>query len=118
MANTSQPQNDSAPSTVFRQWASAARSTAARCAAQRDSYGVELATSRAAVYDQAAKLVVQLGVTPAAAARLLDNASRLVVLSPPLMNFDAAGISYCTARAWQRCAQELDPTLPEVQPPW
>ena len=106
------------PSAVFRRWARAARGTAARCAGQRDSYGARLASARAKVYDQAAALVGELGATSDAASRLLDNASRLVVPAPPLSAFDEAGIRYCAARAWQCCAWQLDPGLPEVQPPW
>lgn len=82
-----------------------------------DPYAVELSLARAAIYREAADLVDDRGELEGAKI-MLDHAARLRVLTPPLVGFDAAGLSYIRARAWQFCAQHLDAAAPTVQPAW
>jgi hypothetical protein len=80
---------------LFADFAKAARGTAIKNHTKGDQFGETLAASRAEVYDKAAH-----------------------IRTPPLMNFDSAGVQYTTARAWQFCAWKIDPSLPEVAPRW
>ena len=102
---------------VFADYAKAARGTAIKNRSKGDGFGDELATKRAVVYDQAADLVRQYP-REEAAKRMLDNARAAHIRTPPLIDFDRAGMQYSQARAWQFCARLLDPTLPEVAPKW
>ena len=40
------------------------------------------------------------------------------IRTPPLMDFDTAGVRYVTARAWQFCAWRIAPDLPEMARGW
>lgn len=81
-------------------------------------YGEALATARANVYDQAAELVIQMGQTSETAEFFMRHAVQASVRSASLIDFDRDGIRYSQARAWQLCAWQINPTLPEVQPKW
>lgn len=114
MSTDQQPQE---PAERFRAWAKAASCTAMNHRASRDAYAERLSLARSAVYEDAADLVEERGVEDAVP-EMLARAGRLRVLTPPIVNFDAAGLRYIQARAWQFCAQTLDPQAPVVQPPW
>ena len=82
-----------------------------------DEFGANLLLARAAVRENAAKLL--LSQEPAQAALLMmKQAAAHVVRHPPLIGYDAAATSYTSARSWQWCAHQIDPTLPEIQPRW
>lgn len=102
---------------VFADCAKAARGTAIKNRSKGDSFGDELATKRAAVYEMAAELVRKLPPEDAAK-EMLERARAAHIRTPPLIDFDRAGVQYSQARAWQFCAQRIDPSLPEVAPKW
>ncbi|HWC80051.1 MAG TPA: hypothetical protein VG756_08815 [Pseudonocardiaceae bacterium] len=102
---------------LFADFAKAARGTAVKNHTKGDQFGEHLANSRAEVYEKAAELVRQLPPQDAAA-EMMNRARAAHIRTPPLMNFDSAGVQYTTARAWQFCAWRIDPSLPEVAPKW
>lgn len=102
---------------LFADFAKAARGTAIKNHTKGDQFGETLASSRAEVYEKAAELVRQLP-PPDAAVEMMNRAKAAHIRTPPLMNFDSAGVQYTTARAWQFCAWKIDPSLPEVAPKW
>lgn len=102
---------------LFTDFAKAARGTAIKNHTKGDAFGESLASSRAEVYEQASDLIRQLA-PPEAASEMMSRARNAHIRTPPLMNFDSAGVQYTTARAWQFCAWKIDPTLPEVAPKW
>jgi hypothetical protein len=53
-----------------------------------------------------------------AAREMINRAQAAYVRTPPLTDFDRAGVQYIMARAWQFCARQIDPHLPEVAPAW
>jgi hypothetical protein len=102
---------------TFAAYAAAARSTASGAGSRGDGFAESLARTRAGVYDQAAELLQK--VPPDQAAHtMMDNAATRHVRTPPLTDFDNAGLGYIAARAWQFCAKQIDPTLAEVAPAW
>ncbi|HEY4454727.1 MAG TPA: hypothetical protein VGN81_10495 [Pseudonocardiaceae bacterium] len=102
---------------VLADYAKAARGTAIKNRSKGDGFGDDLATKRAAVYEMAADLVRRLP-REEAAKQMLENARSAHIRTPPLIDFDRAGVQYSQARAWQFCARLLDPSLPEVAPKW
>jgi hypothetical protein len=102
---------------MFSDYAKAARGTAIKNHTKGDTFGESLAGARADVYEKAADLVRQLPVT-AAADEMMNRAKANHIRTPPLINFDSAGVQYASARAWQFCAWKIDPSLPEVAPKW
>jgi hypothetical protein len=102
---------------MFADYAKAARGTAIKNHTKGDGFGERLANSRAEVYDKASELVRQLPVTDAAN-EMMKFAKAAHIRTPPLIDFDSAGVQYATARAWQFCAWKIDPSLPEVAPKW
>lgn len=102
---------------VLADYAKAARGTAIKNRSKGDSFGDELASKRAAVYDLAADLVRRYPLDEAAK-QMLENARSAHIRTPPLIDFDRAGVQYSQARAWQFCARLIDPSLPEVAPKW
>ena len=102
---------------IFADYAKAARGTAIKNRSKGDGFGDELATKRAAVYEMAADLVRKLPLAEAAQ-KMLENARSAHIRTPPLIDFDRAGVQYSMARAWQFCAQKIDPSLPDVAPKW
>jgi hypothetical protein len=102
---------------TFADYAKAARGTAIKNRSKGDNFGDELATKRAAVYDMAADLVRRMPLQEAAK-EMIERAKNAHIRTPPLIDFDRAGIQYSTARAWQYCALQIDPNLPEVAPKW
>jgi hypothetical protein len=102
---------------MFSDYAKAARGTAIKNHTKGDLFGESLATCRAAVYERASDMVRQMALADAAD-EMMANARAAHVRTPPLIDFDSAGMQYNTARAWQFCAWKIDPTLPEVAPKW
>lgn len=102
---------------LFSDYAKAARGTAIKNHTKGDLFGEQLANCRADVYEKAAELVRQRSL-PDAAGEMMDNARAAHVRTPPLIDFDSAGMQYNMARAWQFCAWKIDTTLPEVAPKW
>jgi len=82
-----------------------------------DRYGETIALARARVYEGAVELVSRLEPREAAV-EMMRRAAVLHVRNPPLMDFDALSVQYLCARAWQFCAWQINPALPEMQPPW
>jgi hypothetical protein len=116
------PEQDDVPdhadlARTFADYAKAARGTAIKNHTKGDTFGENLAASRADVYDKAAELMRQLPPTDAAN-EMMNRAKAAHIRTPPLINFDSAGMQYATARAWQFCAWKIDPSLPEVAPKW
>jgi hypothetical protein len=121
---------------MFARWAKGARGTAHAARLRADGYGAALADHRARVYEAAAQIVRQMDtaravaemVRAAALARVNDpqwlklDALGRPVIDPaknrPLFGFDDDGLRFAQARAWQLCAWQLDPDVPEVQPGW
>jgi len=101
----------------FSDYAKAARGTAIKNHTKGDRFGETLANCRADVYERAADLMRQMSPTDAAA-EMMTRARATHVRTPPLIDFDSAGVQYNAARAWQFCAWKIDPTLPEVAPKW
>ena len=104
-------------SRMFADYAKAARGTAIKNHTKGDLFGETLANSRADVYEKASEMVRQLPLADAAA-EMMNLAKAMHVRTPPLIDFDAAGVQYNSARAWQFCARKIDPDLPEVAPKW
>lgn len=102
---------------MFADYAKAARGTAIKNHTKGDAFGERLANNRAEVYDKAAELVRQLPVE-GAANEMMNRAKAAHIRTPPLIDFDSAGVQYAIARAWQFCAWKIDPSLPEVAPKW
>ena len=109
----------SAVAAQLTEYAQAAQRTADKCTVNNDDYGHALASTRANVYRHAADLVRQVPLRDAAV-DMMRHAQAMSVRTPPLIDFDfePAGIRYMTARAWQFCAWQIDPSLPEVAPRW
>jgi hypothetical protein len=102
---------------TFADYAKAARGTAIKNHTKGDNFGETLANARADVYDNASELIRQL--PPADAANeMMNRAKAAHIRTPPLINFDAAGVQYAMARAWQFCAWQIEPGLSEVAPKW
>lgn len=102
---------------MFADYGKAARGTAIKNHTKGDNFGERLANARADVYDKAAELVRQLPPQDAAN-EMMNRAKQAHIRTPPLIDFDSAGVQYAIARAWQFCAWKIDPTLPEVAPKW
>jgi hypothetical protein len=102
---------------MFADYGKAARGTAIKNHTKGDTFGETLASARADVYDRASELVRQLQLQEAAN-EMMNRAKAAHIRTPPLINFDQAGVQYATARAWQFCAWKIDPSLPEVAPKW
>jgi preprotein translocase subunit SecA len=102
---------------TFIEYARGARTTAIRRHFAGDEFGETLTTARAVVYEAAAELLREKSLAEAAA-EMMRRALAAQVRTAPWINYDAAGVSYVTARAWQFCAWKIDPSLPEVQPRW
>lgn len=102
---------------TFADYAKAARGTAIKNHTKGDAFGETLANSRADVYEKAADLVRRQPLQ-AAANEMMDRAKAAHIRTPPLINFDTAGVQYATARAWQFCAWQIDSSLAEVAPKW
>lgn len=80
-------------------------------------FAAQLLLTRAAVREEAAKLL--LSGPPGEAARLMmQNAAAHMQRHAPLIGYDRAACEYTRARSWQFCAWMIDPDLPEVQPRW
>lgn len=101
----------------YGRFAKGARATAVRHSSDGDPFGESLARTRADVYEKAAELV-RSTVPAQAADTMMENARRLHVRTPPLTGFEEAGRRYITARAWQYCAWQIDPSLEEKAPAW
>jgi hypothetical protein len=101
----------------FAEYAKAARGTAIKSHTKGDLFGEKLANQRADVYDQAADLARQYP-PPVAANAMIEQAKANHVRTPPLVNFDQAGLQYVAAMAWQYCAWQINPALPEAAPSW
>lgn len=106
----------------FEHCALAAKGTAIKRRTVNDAFGARLAGARAEVYALAARVVRDREVvdTDLAAFLMRKAAERHVgsAQSQPLRGYDDHTLSYIEARAWQWCAWEIDPDLPEVQPKW
>lgn len=102
---------------TFQDFARAARGTAIKHRINGDLFCESLATARAEVYEKAAEMVTKLPRAEAAA-QMMTEAKNAYIRTPPLINYDWAGVQYIKARAWQYCAWKIDPSLPEVQPSW
>lgn len=103
---------------VWESWAVAGRHLARALASQGGLFDASLKDARAKTYE-CAIAVLRANPVPEKAARLMiTNATELYVRTAPLVGFDDAALRYTMARAWQRCALMLDPSLDEVQPLW
>jgi hypothetical protein len=102
---------------TFADYGKAARGTAIKNHTKGDAFGERLANNRADVYEKASELVRQHPLQEAAE-EMMNRAKAAHVRTPPLIAFDEAGVQYATARAWQFCAWQIDPGLPEVAPKW
>jgi len=121
-ALTDQPANQqisraAALTALFLGYSRAARGTATQRDRDGDQYGQTLADARTQVYREAADLV-RLQSLADAAQQMLDHGKQSYVRTPPLIDFDGAGVQYVIGRAWQFCAWQIDPTLPVVAPSW
>ena len=106
--------------TLATQWHSYAASNRdlARLHSDRGNlFLAELRMAGAQVREQAALMVVKMAPDEAAE-EMMRRAVRHAVRTPPLINYDAAGVSYTMARTWQACARAIDPLLDEVQEIW
>jgi hypothetical protein len=101
----------------FTDFANAAKLTAQKNKARGDAYGEKLAAQRSQVYLQAASMV-RFKQPADAAQDMMAKASQLHVRTPPLIGFDESGLQYISARAWQFCAQFINPRLDERVPKW
>lgn len=106
----------------FEHCALAAQGTALKRRTVNDAFGARLAEARAEVYALAARLVRDGEVVDADLAQFLMHkaAERHVgrAQAQPLKGYDDHTLLYIQARAWQWCAQQIDPALPEVQVRW
>jgi hypothetical protein len=101
----------------FEDWAKATRGTAIKQRTKGDTFGEQLALTRAETYDRAAVLV-QAYPLDEAVAMMMAQARLASIRTPPLIDFDQAAMSYKAARAWQFCAKAIDPSVAEVQKAW
>ncbi len=102
----------------WEEWATFAVYQARVLTADNSGYDASLKAARAETYRHAVA-IPRANPEPAEAARLMmENATRLRVLTSPLIGFDPVGVRYTVARTWQRCARMLDPSIEEVQPEW
>lgn len=101
----------------FSRLATAARGTAIKNRTKGDLYGQVLAQARAEVYEQCAELTAIMPEGEAAV-EMMRRAQNWHVRTPPIMGFDAAGVQYVTARAYQFCAWQIDRRLPQVARSW
>ena len=115
-ATKSEPDQQAAVD-MFEGFGRAARGTAVKNRTKGDMFGETLAEARAQVYEKAAELVRTTPVGEAAV-EMMNRAKAAHVRTPPLMNFDAAGVQYTIARAWQFCAWRINPDLSEVARSW
>lgn len=104
-------------------WSLAAKGTAMKRQARGDVFGRVLALERMRVYDAAASILAAHHAPPGSratevAALLMRNASPVREGGIHLVDWDSQALQYTRARAWQLCAWQLDPSLPEVQPEW
>jgi hypothetical protein len=109
---------------LARQWSAWTRSGHFRAEVLRqqgDAFAASLHDARGEVRLAAMSLLRTVS-DPMEAARIMhQRAARMVVRSDrgvPLAEYDDACRQYIRAHAWQACAQQIDPSLPEVQPLW
>jgi hypothetical protein len=109
---------------LMREWSAWTRSGhfhAQTLRLQGDAFAASLHDARGEVRLAAIGLL-RTASDPWDAARIMhDRAARMAVRSDrgvPLAEYDDACRQYIRAHAWQGCAQQIDPTLPEVQPLW
>jgi hypothetical protein len=103
----------------FSDIATAAKNTAQRRVVQGDDFGAECARARAQIYAEAATAMREATDLAAAAQDLHQRGRRHKTSgSPPLIGFDDAALDHLRASAWQWCAQQLDPNLPEIETSW
>lgn len=103
---------------LWREWAVGGHHQSRVLAAQGSLFDSALKNARAAIYERAAALLRANPDPEKAAQLMIKNATETHVRTPPLVGFDNAAVRYTVARAWQRCALMLDPSLGEVQPLW
>lgn len=103
---------------VWESWAAAGRHLARALASQGGLFDAALKDARARTYERAIALLRANPVPEKAARLMITNAAELHVRTAPLVGFDDAALRYTMARAWQRCALMVDPSLGEVQPLW
>jgi preprotein translocase subunit SecA len=104
-------------SELFCEYSRAAEGTAQKNRAKGDEFGEALAKARADVYQQAANLVRTQSLADALAA-MLERAKASHVKTPPLIDFERAGVRYIMSRAWQFCAMKINPSVTEVAAKW
>ena len=106
------------------------RMAAAELARTRDNvpakFEVAVHRARAAVRTEAADVLARSGSIAEAIQTMLNRVRELWQYHPCRWGgtaeqrqlFDACMIRYVRARTWQACAQELDPTVEEIQATW
>lgn len=102
---------------TWRGYAAGQRLRAAIDRQRGEPFDADLKDARAGVRTAAADLLLS-GPPAEAAQEMMHRAAAFVVREPPLMGYDQAARQYTLARSWQWCAQQIDPTLPEIQPRW
>ncbi len=103
---------------LWESWAAAGHHLARALASQGSAFDSALKNVRAVTYEQEIALLRANPNREEAARLMIRRATELHVRTPPLMGYDNAALRYTVARAWQRCARMLDPSLDEVQPLW
>jgi hypothetical protein len=103
---------------IWESWAAAGHYQSRTLARQGKLFESTLKQARATTYAHAIALLRANHDAVTVARLMIKQAAEIHVRTPPLIGFDDAALRYTVARAWQRCALMLDPSLVEVQPLW
>jgi hypothetical protein len=104
--------------TVFRNWSSAAYTSAHCKQVLGDELGHHYATIRARAYAEAADIAKDCLDSDTAARVIYNIVKTLRSRAIPFGGFDAAADQHLRCIALQKCAQLLDPDLPTLEDSW
>lgn len=114
---------------IAERWRAYARNGTARAMLadlQTNPFDAALHRTRATVRTEASDLLSTLDSSAKAAREMLNRVRDLWQYNPrpwgktieERQAYDASLLRYVRARTWQACAQELDPTIEEIQRRW
>jgi hypothetical protein len=86
----------------------------------RCRYELEMPNIRGTVYEEASVIAANAQDVDAAVAAMMHKARENRTGKWPALGFgfDQEGVRHLRARAWQFCAQYLDPEQPDIEPFW
>jgi hypothetical protein len=103
---------------LFMDYQKATLLTSEKEKARGDDFGRQCALARARAYGRAAELITYAKDIPDAVKVVMAEVLKDSQRTPPLIGYDETAYRYLAARAYQLCAQRMDPDVKEIQPQW